>query len=100
MTEQVRESPFKGRNLPPGCAGFGDCDCDTCFPPERLSVTQSHAPRWLARRSLWAERWRIGARFSVYHGFGSPRFEFEFRFGFPKRQKQPEWLIYEDSDAE
>lgn len=22
--------------LPTGCTGFGDCDCDACFPPERV----------------------------------------------------------------
>lgn len=27
---------FDRRDLPPGCTGFGDCDCETCFPAEKV----------------------------------------------------------------
>lgn len=43
--------------------------------------------RWKLTRCLHVERWRIIMYFRVYHGIGLPVFEFEFRFGFPKRRE-------------
>lgn len=37
--------------------------------------------RWLFRRGLHLERWRVAVWLRAYRGHGLPQFEFEFRFG-------------------
>ncbi len=44
-------SLFHHRDLPPGCTGFGDCDCDVCFPPEPPYVPEIPESLYVMRRS-------------------------------------------------
>lgn len=68
--------------------------CNVCSP------AKPRPAYWKVTRGAWAERWRFGIYLRIFHGFGLPKFEFEFRFGFPRERKRPGlWLTYEDDDA-